>query len=578
MGITGLTTLIKKHYPPETWRTYTFRRGSRVILDGKNICYPKKQRYNWVHGGQYGELRAYFNRFFECLKKNGIEPIVVFDGVDYTEEKSDTKLRRQKERITNIHNGLLKYKLSEGVRPLFTDIVLCEIAKENKVKVIYVDGDADQDIALLANHYNCPVVAGYDSDYFIFPLQAGYIPIDKLQWYNSPVTAKIYKRERFAYKFYFDSDPEMIYLIPVLMGNDFMDPVMSSNLKRDIVEALQEARDEGTEIQYDKMLELLFYITLFDTVEAFMTYVTRCCPQEVRIIEENYRKAKDLYKVGSMSEARLIQHTNLKSANGTALTELPDFIMQQYRNGCFATSVMVVLVQNKSTIPVVIDNPNCSSSMRIGASIRRCLYRIMAPYLAEATVLETIRCGQEFQNESVACADESLNLPSIDNMKSLSDDDRIHVLCAAMETPPEVLAGFTRSNSKWKLVALSLLFWSRHARPTISNIKALVLCFIRCSSWFNNAECPHVPLYKRNDPWLQLLHIFAQWKCVYYDASRLNNILMNPLEFMSPALLFNGKLVMHFACTRFDQLKGKILDSAETRQLFDLLVSVCSTS
>ena len=570
MGITGLTTLINKHYPPETWRTYTFRRGSRVILDGKNICYPKKQRYNWVHGGQYGELRAYFNRFFECLKKNGIEPIVVFDGVDYIGEKSDTKLSRKEEKITSIRNGLLKDgHRSDGVQPLFTDIVFYEIVKENGVKLICVDGDADRDIALLANHYNCPVVAD-DSDYFIFTLRAGYIPIDELQWNDSAVTANIFRQDDFAYNFYFSS-PEMMFLVPAIKGNDFMKPVISFNLKRDIDEALQEARDEGTEIQFDKTLELLFYITLFDTVEAFMTYVTRCCPQEVRIIEENYRKAKDLYKVGSMSEAHLIQHTNLKSANGT---ELPDFIMQQYRNGCFATSVMVVLVQNKSTIPVVIDNLNYTSSMGIGASIRRCLYRIMAPYLAEATVLETIRCGQEFQNESVACADESLNLPSIDNMKSLSDDDRIHVLCAAMETPPEVLAGFTRSNSKWKLVALSLLFWSRHARPTISNIKALVLCFIRCSSWFNNAECPHVPLYKRNDPWLQLLHIFAQWKCVYYDASRLNNILMNPLEFMSPALLFNGELVMYFACTRFDRLEDS--DSAETRQLFDLLVSVCT--
>ena len=577
MGIIGLTTLINKHYPPETWRTYTFRKGSRVILDGKNICSgPTKLRYNWVHGGQYGELRAYFNHFFKCLRENGIEPIVVFDGVDYTEEKSDTKLSRKEKKIISIRNGLLKDgHRSDVVQPLFTDIIFCEIVKENGVKLICVDGDADQDIALLANHYNCPVVAD-DSDYFIFTLKAGYIPIDELQWNDSAVTAKIFRQDDFAYNFYFSS-PEMMFLVPAIKGNDFMKPVISSNLNRDIDEALQEARDEGTEIQHDKTLELLFYITLFDTVEAFMTYVTHCCShQEVRIIEENYRKAKHLYNVGSMSEACLIQHTNLKSANGTALTELPDFIMQQYRNGCFATSVMVVLVQNKSTIPVVIDNPKCSSSMRIGASIRRCLYRIMAPYLAEATVLETIRCGQEFQNESVACADESLNLPSIDNMKSLSNDDRIRVLCTAMETPPEVLAGFTGSSSKWKLVALSLRFWSRHARPTISNIKALVLCFIRCSSWFNNAECPHVPLY-RDDPWLRLLHIFAQWKCVYYDASRLNNILMNPLEFMSPALLFNGKLVMHFACTRFDRLKGKVLDSAETRKLFDLLVSVCTS-
>ena len=585
MGITGLMGMIMDHYPPETWKTYTFRKGSRVILDGKNICSgPRKLRYNWVHGGQYGELRAYFNHFFKCLRENGIEPIVVFDGVDYTEEKSDTKLRRQNERIRNIRNGLLEDDRSEGVRPLFLIIVFCEIVKENGVKLICVDGDADRDIALLANHYNCPVVAD-DSDYFIFPLKAGYIPINELRWYDSPVTAKIYKRERFAYKFYFDSDPKMIYLIPAIMGNDFIKRRYFPRLKGNIERTVKKDIEKGTKIasednkKFKETLELWYYISSFRTVEEFISQCWHCSRFEATTIAQNYQQAKEIYHVKDVkfSEKHLMLHTILESANKTLL---PNFIIRQYRNGYFTASEMAVLVQNKSTIPVVIDNPNCSSSMKIGQSIRKCLYRIMEPYLEEATVLETIRVGQEFCCESVACADESLNLPSIDNMTSLSNDYRILVLCKAMDAPPEVLQDF--SESKWKLVALSLHFWSKHANPDNHTIKALILCFI--DSYFNNAECSDLEYtsYERDDMWLQLLHIFAQWQCVYYDAFRLNNVLMNPLEFMSPALLFNGKLVMHYACsqdyyacTRFDQLKGEVFDSAETRQLFKLLYSVC---
>ena len=573
--------MIMEHYPPETWRTYTFRRGSRVILDGKNICYPRKLRYNWVHGGQYGELRDYFNHFFECLKRNGIEPIVVIDGVDYTGKKSGTKLSRQNQRIKDIHNGLLEDDRSEGVRPLFLVIAFCEIVKEKGVKLICVDGDADRDIALLANHYNCPVVAD-DSDYFIFTLKAGYIPTDELRWYDSPVKAKIYKRERFAYKFYFDSDPKMIYLIPAIMGNDFIKRGYFPRLKENIERTVKKDIENGTKIAYEntekvkETLELLYYISSFSTVEEFLS---QCSGNEATTMEQNYQQAKEDYHVKDVkfSETHLMLHTILKSANKTPL---PNFIIEQYRNGYFTTSEMSVLVQNKSTIPMVIDNPNNTSSMRIGRSIRKYLYRIMEPYLVKDTVLETICCRQEFRRESVACADMSLNLPSIDNMTSLGNDYRILVLCKAMDAPPEVLQDF--SEPKWKLVALSLRFWSKHAQPDDHTIKALILCFI--DSYFNNAECPDLEYttYERDDMWLQLLHIFAQWQCVYYEAFRLNNVLMNPLEFMSPALLFNGKLVMHYACsqdyyacTRFDQLKGEVFDSAETRQLFKLLYSVC---
>ena len=52
------------------------------------------------------------------------------------------------------------------------------------------DGDADIDIASLAIHRGCPVLSN-DSDFYIFPLQYGYIPYSKFYW-SDPRNDKIY--------------------------------------------------------------------------------------------------------------------------------------------------------------------------------------------------------------------------------------------------------------------------------------------------------------------------------------------------------------------------------------------------
>ena len=54
----------------------------------------------------------------------------------------------------------------------------------------------------MANHYQCPVVA-LDSDYFMFNIDAGYIPINKLHWENRPITAELYMLGDFVKSFRF---------------------------------------------------------------------------------------------------------------------------------------------------------------------------------------------------------------------------------------------------------------------------------------------------------------------------------------------------------------------------------------
>ena len=580
MGIQYLTTLIKEHYPSKTWRTITPR--GKLVLDGKSISrtISSSKEFDWIYGGQYWELRDHFIRFFKGLRDSGIDPIVIFDGVDYNEDKTDTKIHRKKENVKNVFKAILNNERSGSALPIFGGIVFCETLKELGVEFIFADGDADRDTARIANHYNCPVVAN-DSDYFIFNLKAGYIPMDCLYWDQQPVKAKLYERDRFVYKFYFNHNPDLIYLIPVIMGNDFMKQVDSPSLKRDIEVTKQRARRIGTQInekwKYDK-LEILYYISIFNTVTDFTKHLSKICGpgDATSVISKNYEKAKEMYDI-EISMIDLMESKNLKTANCTLV---PDIIMQRYRKGLFATSVMVVIVLNKYIVPVMIDNPHDYTAMEIGKHIRKCIYMILSPYLmSEPEVIETTITNEEARDERVSWTDVShLNLPCINDVMDLNEDKRIELLCKVMKTPLEVSMTFTES--KWKLVAVSLHYWSQHAHPDIHLIEALVLCFIRCS--FNEKDCPsnNVPDHRRDKKWLEALHTFAQWSCTYYDALGLNNVLMNPLPFMSPAVLFNGKLVMHYACTvDIDIHKMEIFKSLyNAKHFFDTLVSICMTS
>ena len=77
----------------------------------------------------------------------------------------------------------------------------------------------------------------------------------------------------------------------------------------------------------------------------------------------------------------------------------------------------------------------------------------------------------------------------------------------------------------------------------MKQIKALVLTIVRCSNGSYTSTNNDPPILNL----MESFHCYAQWQCVYKDSVMLNNILMNPLHYVSPAFLFDGNLVMYYA-------------------------------
>uniref|UniRef100_A0A1X7UUV5 Uncharacterized protein n=1 Tax=Amphimedon queenslandica TaxID=400682 RepID=A0A1X7UUV5_AMPQE len=604
MGIRGLTTYMNWSYWRQ-WRTIEVR--GRLIIDAMSVCFVihENNRIDWLHGGQYWELRQSYKRFITSLLESGIEPIVIFDGIDYTGKKSGVMLDRKesaRQAISDIldkddaesnsstgssasrldkQHDFSKPAPSQGstVIPLFAQAVFCETLRELGVRFVYADGDADSIIASIANYYSCPVVSN-DSDFFFFNIRAGYIPFYNLHWEQQPVTAQVYYYLYFVDNFNFKS-LEVPLLIPAILGNDYIEPLNSPCLRGDIAVTLLKYRERrgGTRSWRDKTHELILYFKNFSSPDEFLNCISRCCLRnEVSIVEKNLEIAKDFYTVNEFSIKDIMNKSEMTTSNGTAL---PLWMIQQLRNGQFSLSAMAPVVFNGSVLPNIIDNPKRRSAMFIGLPIRRCMYTILLPLLEESYVHETVSVDFEDGYSSIACnaANEyfRFNLPSITDMEKISISCRIDALCFSLECSSGILNWF---EDKWKLVVLSLAFWTKYAVPDIHLIKSLILCFIVCS--LDRDPSSHMPhstdadSSQNNDT----LHVFSMWQCVYHDTMKLNNVLMNPLSFTTPALLFDGRLAMYYASLADinNIVRSELVSSLQLLALFKSLMFVCTES
>ena len=598
MGISGLTSYMEWYYLRK-WRSIQVR--GKLVLDAMSICFciPKKYQIDWSHGGQYWEMRQYFMGFIDSLLMSGIEPIVIFDGIDFTRNKGSTMIKRKKDArrcILNIidNAGGTPAQTSTAssasaatqapassapaansdVIPLFTDMVFSETLKEKGVQFVYADGDADSVIASIANYYSCPVVSN-DSDFFLFNIKGGYIPFKKFEWERQPVTAQVYDYTEFVSSFQFQT-LDLPLLIPAIMGNDCIKMVKSPCLRGDIAVSLLQFRDRrgGTRSRRDKTHELVHYLSNFMSFDHFLTHVSSCCQNdELSTIKKNFEKAKEFYTSEAISMDDLMSKTKLTTANGTPVL---DWMHNQFRKGEFSTRIMGQMAHNLVVLLNAIDNPRRRSAMFVGLHIRSCIYQIMTPYLEKTSFRETVCVdSHNGQNHVVYVLDDKTpGLLSVTNMAEQSISCRLKALCMSLECSPDILEWF---EDKWKLVVLSLGFWAKRVVPDICLIKSLVLCFVVCSSdkdpsLLISTEQPH-----NNDT----LHVFSMWQCVYFDAMKLNNLLMNPLLFTSPALLFDGRFTMHYASltlTDLDNTIRSVLTSLQSLALFHSLMFVCSES
>lgn len=532
MGVRGLTTFMDA-----TFTNWTKQKvEGHVVFDGSSLCHHLYFGVDWAHGGQYPEFREKVLEYFRRLQRSGVRPVVVLDGIDYTGEKNAVILRRRKEWVSHIHctlanNRMRPHEAVGRVIPMLAMEVFQGALLEMHIPLYVADGEADYVIVQVANFYLCPVVSR-DSDFFVFNVHAGYIPLDRFHWKQNPIVADIFDRRLFMQQFNLQ-DESLCYFIPAVAGNDFLPPYN-----------IYKVTSGGT----NRLLSLITFASKFSSLTCLLCEIPA---DDRKALQTSCTKAQQMYDVCTVQDPEeLLTSTIFKLPNGA---DIPVWMLQQYRNGKLPLFVMESIVCGKSILRVAVEDAQLPSALASSKELRQHIYAI----LGRETVTEFYRHGLEItgetnRSESPRCT----QIPEVSSLPSLRSEERAVLIYRFLKCYPQVL---NKLEERWRLVAAATVFWACTCQPPQHLVKALILCVLLCS----NSRGALVPVgrnsvlyqHKSSPKWMAFLHAYTQWQCIYFDAMTLSNLLMSPYPSFSPALLYDGKVAMSFAFARnIDQM------------------------
>ncbi|KAM4625256.1 single-strand DNA endonuclease ASTE1-like [Polymixia lowei] len=179
MGIQGLTRLITSN--SEIYEHFQFSK-SRLVVDGSNLFCTLYygSDLDLRYGGEYDAFEDRIGKFVKALKDCEIEPYVVLDGWS-TYSGRIRKTPRKESRIKNAHDTAMGLDVRRSTLPVLVMLMFKQTLVKLNVPFVQCFEKADGQIASLANEWKCPVLSK-DSDFYIFDLPAGLLPISYFQW------------------------------------------------------------------------------------------------------------------------------------------------------------------------------------------------------------------------------------------------------------------------------------------------------------------------------------------------------------------------------------------------------------
>ena len=567
MGIPRFTRFIEENF--HGWQLKEIE--GYLVIDGYSLCHDlyNSSGLDWAQGGQYPEYQEAIIHFLQTLMKSGIKPIVVFDGIDYKQEKTSTIVRRRKENIRYVHNRLSESKLFEchgGVLPVLASKVFKQAIAGLGIPLVVVDGEADVAIFQLANHYSCPVLAA-DSDYYMFNLKGGYIPTKNLNVNAFPITAKVFHIQAFTEQFKYP-DLTLRVIIPAIVGNDFLCSLQSSKFNAHIKEVV--SLDSS---QCHSLLPVVHYAGRFKSLDEFFSRISSIegLPCKKWLLS-NCIKSREMYDsdiTQSLDQLKASETTELRKKSGEAI---PEWLIKQFRDDHLSSFVLECLVLGNCIPRIAVDDTKADSVHVISQRLRQYSYGL----LGLESVTEYLRQGLELVGVRVAAID-SLNgqlLPSLEEVSRLSDGERKEMLYLMLGCDPSDLE---KLPEEWRLVTASVIYWTVFSHVPRRLVKALLLCLLLCSSKScdlseirRSFRIPHV--FRHSPKWIGTVYAFSQWQCCFHASCSLSEVLMEPLRCISPAFLYDGRIAVYFSIYEHMNLPRSI-DMTLYKCLFDTVAA-----
>ena len=545
MGISKLTTYMEdKESGPggAIWDHMNLKAlpESRLVIDGNSLClwlYRSNENLQATAcmGGSYPEFYEMVVCFFETLTNDyRVHPIVVFDGIKRDNETSQQ--RRSKYLVSTAKYQSRIYRGFHGLpAPLMTKEVFLDALQDEGVPstdIHFVHGEADPEIVAIANSFGCPVLSN-DSDFYIYNVTGGYIPLSSLKISDdckllSP-EVDVFAVDRFTQQFKLQ-DEALRFLLPAVLGNDYITTALATFPELQ----LHASSDSGI------VLGVIHYANRFasfhkclaaaSTNPSLLNNLKQAQKQYENIPPPSYPQAPPSGVPGDFLRLQQQYH-------------------DRFRQGCFQTFMAEASVNGQCIFRSVFDDIKLTGSQSTSLPIRRAIYHILG---CQSPVCELRRGAR---TELVHIEVQFSGQPPItaDNIARSSPQERQSILLSVLQCDQALIAQLPE---EWQLPMAATMYWfaQSHCKPVT---KALIACFVACHD-------PQIyPIPSQDDefkpptdgtPELERVHYLAQWQCVYFDVAALNQLLMEPFQYVSPAKLFDGVVAAQFVYKSIDKM------------------------
>ena len=404
--------------------------------------------------------------------------------------------------------------------------------------------EADAEIASLANALNCPVLSN-DSDFFIFDIRGGFIPLSFFNWKIRPLKSDIFYRTRLAQ--HFRIRPELLSLLASLAGNDYV------NLK--LLEPLYErlmgpfGRNRASFPSISRLLSRV-PTSERDALEYVLQYV--CWNERRDQLIQAVKYSLQEYTIRETSLVQYFQHaqyarvvsSSLRAPNGH---EIDGWVLKRFRKGLFSTNCMSSLTARKVFLGVQVENCREISANRCSQFLRKFMYGILnnAPPNERRSditmVQEWDRVDSTVEPSNVAPVRDG-NVPCLSSVPNLDPEKRLTVFLDALDSNTVYIKSVPK---EFTLIAASLSFLFMNAQPPLEtcHLTALLCSCVKLAdgSWKEYLENRRSSSSQPFDE--KAAQSFCQWQCVLRDAIHLNFVLREPVQTPCIRQTFNGRLV-----------------------------------
>ncbi|KAM3614622.1 uncharacterized protein V6R79_017051 [Siganus canaliculatus] len=401
------------------------------------------------------------------------------------------------------------------------------------VPVAMCFGEADREVAALAREWHSPVLSN-DSDFYIFELPGGLLPLTHFRWREVAVRGA---RSSIPCKKYRSSSlcallglrPQLLPALAPLAGNDYVTVCRS-------VPWAQFWPEGG------RLGGLVVWLRRFqqpqEALEAALGLleVKPSREQRTRMLQELKEGLED-YKLGpSVLKQFFIQGAAPPRPAGAKVVPVPDWMLLPLTQGRMPSVVLDVLQLHRNSLPNLVESGDLPSSQTTSRPLRQVLYGLLLGPGSPVQVQERDREGLEIRYIPVqpefTSASRDLLLETLDQAALAQ---RLQVLLEALNVTETLL----NLDPELRLTVAVTCYWQQRTGPDEAVLTALVLG-LSSGVLRDRAEARTGP---RVQVPLNVAHAFNQWQACLRDAMYLNQVLGFPLPEPQVARLYEGTLV-----------------------------------